>query len=551
MDDERAGKSTVRSDQELLAAVRRLEARISRIEEQLKLVPADAVGTRTAAAAVPPGAEPESAVERGLEQTIGEFGLAWFGSAVLLLGIAFLMTYTASQGHPVLASVFGFLAAAGLYLTGRTWKGAAAHISDLFINASLVTLYYATARLHYFSADPILASPVAGLFALLLVVAAQFLLAAVRETETLAIAALVLGLASGILGDRAAIGLPLLAVLSWGSTVLAQRKRWWTLTIVAPPLIYAAHVMWLLGNPLMGHPAHAIGSADYGFVYLFACAAAFSLPAFLNDPADEPRAIVVLALNCFFLLVTASLAVFALSQNDIVRPYFALAAFFLACSVGQWLKSRQELPASLYACFGYVALSIAMYGYAGVPAVFLWLALQSLLVVTMALWFRSRFLVVVNALIFMSILLGYVAAVPSSDWVNFSFALVGHASARVMNWKRERLTLRTELLRTFYLLTGFLFVLYGLYHTLPRQYVSLGWMAAAVVYLSLSIVLRNVKYRWLAMGSVLLTLVHLFVVDLPQLDPKYRVPAFLLVGAATLLISIYYSKFRNYIGRRQ
>ena len=213
---------------------------------------------------------------------------------------------------------------------------------------------------------------------------------------------------------------------------------------------------------------------------------------------------------------------------------------------------HEFLPA-IYACFGYLALSVAIYGYSGVPAVFLWLALQSLLVVSMALWFRSKTLVVINAIIFLCILAAYVTSFPSSDWVNFSFALVGHASARIMNWQKKRLTLQTEMLRNIYLVIGFVFVLYTVYHVVPANYVTLSWMGVAVSYFLISLLLKNIKYRWLAIASALVTISFLFLVDLARLAPKYRVPAFLFVGIMTLVISLYYTKFRQLLskGRRE
>jgi len=52
-------------------------------------------------------------------------------------------------------------------------------------------------------------------------------------------------------------------------------------------------------------------------------------------------------------------------------------------------------------------MSIAIYGLYGFPKVFLLLSVQSLVVVTMALWFRNRLMVIMNSLLFIMILLVY------------------------------------------------------------------------------------------------------------------------------------------------
>jgi hypothetical protein len=192
-----------------------------------------------------------------------------------------------------------------------------------------------------------------------------------------------------------------------------------------------------------------------------------------------------------------------------------------------------------------MALSIAIYGYAAIPNSFLWLALQSLLVVSIALWFRSRMLVVVNSLIYVGILIGYFALSPSSHPVNFSFALVALASARVMNWQKERLTLRTELLRNVYLFIAFVLVFYALDCAVPPQYVTLSWTLTAVAYFLLSYLLKSNKYRLMAIAGMLVTVVYLFLVDLASLDPRFRVAAFMFLGMMAVMISLYYTRIRK------
>ncbi len=207
------------------------------------------------------------------------------------------------------------------------------------------------------------------------------------------------------------------------------------------------------------------------------------------------------------------------------------------------------MPA-VYACFGYLALSTAIYGFSGMPLAFFWLALQSLLVVSMALWFRSRILVVANALIYILILAAYGVLSPLSHPVNFSFAFVSLGSARIMNWQRERLTLQTENLRILYLALGFVMVLYSLHSALPPQYVALSWTVAAAAYFLFSVILRNIKYRWMALFTFLATVIYLFLIDLPRLDPEFRVAAFIFLGLMALGISLFYSKLKRFLKKR-
>jgi len=529
--------------------LQQLDRRITRLETHLGLTTAEAVSP---AAGQEPGAPaPRPARARGfedsagLERDIGEFGLAWFGSAILLLGIAFLMTYIYGLGYRSIACALGYLSALGCYFASRLWRDSATHLSRIMAGGSVVLLYYATLRLHYFASEPLVRSTIFALCALLLIVAFQFYLAIRRNSQVLAVLAVLLALISSHVSDSTRFGLSLLVIACAASAQLALIRRWWPLLLATVILAYASQLLWLLNNAVMGHPLGAVAAERYSPVYLFLCAIIFFWPVFSTERPSEPGPLTVVLLNCAGFSIVISLAVFALYQKSYAQIYLAVAGFFLLCSISQWLKTHQQLISAIYACFGYLALSVAIYGYSGVPAVFLWLSLQSLLVVSMALWFRSKILVVANAFIFLCILVTYVTGFPSSDWANFSFALVGHASARIMNWQKKRLTLQTEMLRNVYLLIGFVFVLYTLYHAVPANYVTLSWMGAAVAYFLVSLILKNIKYRWLAIASALVTISFLFLVDLARLDPKYRVPAFLFVGVMTLVISLYYTKFRQ------
>jgi hypothetical protein len=188
-----------------------------------------------------------------------------------------------------------------------------------------------------------------------------------------------------------------------------------------------------------------------------------------------------------------------------------------------------------------MAMSIALYGMYGLPRVFLLLAMQSLIVVSMALWFRNRLIVIMNSLLFLTILLVYLLSSKPVDGVNFSFALVSLISARIINWKRSRLQIRTDLIRNLYLVVGFFMVLYALFHAVPGKFVTLSWTMAALLYFLLSFVLKNVKYRYMALGTMISTAFYLFIVDLARIEVVYRVLAFLFLAILSIGISIYYT----------
>jgi hypothetical protein len=187
-----------------------------------------------------------------------------------------------------------------------------------------------------------------------------------------------------------------------------------------------------------------------------------------------------------------------------------------------------------------MAISIALYGIFHFPTAYFYLVLQSLLVVSMALWFRSRIIVVMNLFLFLMILVGYIANPVSMSLTNFAFPVVAFFSARIINWQKERLNIKTELIRNTYLLVIFVSMLYAMYKAVPSQYVTLSWALVAVLYLLVSIILKNVKYRYMMFATLLATAFYLFAVDLARIGTIYRIIAFLFLAVISIGISVYY-----------
>ena len=192
-----------------------------------------------------------------------------------------------------------------------------------------------------------------------------------------------------------------------------------------------------------------------------------------------------------------------------------------------------------------MALSISIYGYFGLPNAYFLLVLQSFLVVSMALWFRSKIIVIANSFLFASILLLYIITSDHLNSINLAFAFTALATARILNWRKERLTLHTEIFRNINLIIAFFMVLFSLSHLVPSQYVTLSWTSAAISYLLLSILLHNIKYRYMAILTMVVTGGHLFFIDLSQMEIGYRVIAFLVFSVIAIGVSLYYTKRRH------
>ncbi|MDT8322663.1 MAG: hypothetical protein RRA94_01025, partial [Bacteroidota bacterium] len=195
-----------------------------------------------------------------------------------------------------------------------------------------------------------------------------------------------------------------------------------------------------------------------------------------------------------------------------------------------------------YTMAGNLALSAAIFQQFETPNEFLWLCLQSFLVISLAIWFRSRIIVVTNFAIFLGVFLAYLVLAPSINGISLAFGFVAIASARIMNWQRDRLELRADMLRNAYLLTALFIFPYALYHLVPAGYVSLSWVAVGAFYYLMSKLLGNFKYRWMALTTLLAAVVHLMIAGTTSFEPAYRIVSFIVLGLVLLAVSLWYFK---------
>jgi len=192
-----------------------------------------------------------------------------------------------------------------------------------------------------------------------------------------------------------------------------------------------------------------------------------------------------------------------------------------------------------------MALSVAILKAVALPDVFIWLSLQSLLVVATALWFRSRFIVVANFFIFVTVVLGYMIAAGKETGISLGFGIVALLTARILNWKRERLELRTDLMRNAYLACAFVVFPYALYHLVPRSFVSVSWVGVALMYYVMNLIVHNAKYRWMGHLTLLLTVIYVVLIGLTQLSSTHRIVSFLVLGTVLLIVSLIFTKVRR------
>jgi hypothetical protein len=532
---------------EIFARLNSLESRISKLEGKLSknkhLVDYQSIESEEADV---PFYRKISAVESddAMESKIGEYGLSWLGNIVLLFGIIFLLQYVQNIASPMISVVVGYVIVTGVFLLTSYLRKSFIYMAYMFNITGHLLLYYVTMRLHFFSSNPVLADKVIVIFLLLILAGIQIYFTIRRKSETFGVITLILLSVTAVISDSTHIMLPITTVIAVTAVVFFFRNAWWRLLFVSHFLVYITFLFWFLNNPFMGHPLQVIVNHQLCYLYIFAIAAIYSMVTLIKNEDLYPgstvlAAVIINGLGFSFLIMITTLSFFISNYNWI---FLSVSAFCIAFSIYLKYKSLLKATPSLYALYSFVALSIAFYGFYKLPGTFLLLAVESLLVLSMALWYRSKLIVVMNLGLFLMILTVYMIMNGKTDGINFTFAAVALISARVMNWQKERLEIQTELLRNIYLISTFCLVLFALYQAIPDKYVTLSWIAAAVFYFVVSIILKNKKYRWMALFTFIASALHIFVVDLAQIELIFKILAFLVLAVISIIISIYYNK---------
>ena len=479
-----------------------------------------------------------------IESSIGQFGLAWMGNIVLFVGITFLVQYLQDIGFNVVSTVLGFVSVAGIFAFANYLKNSNTYMASIFNLNGYLMLFFVTLKLHFFSDNPIIENQTLGLILLLVVCGVELYLAVKKNYTVLAGLTLILLAVTSIISDSTHFMLPLAVVISAIGTYFLFKYSWTKLVFLSIILTYLIFLQWFLGNPIMGHSLAALKVHQFGYIYLFAVGAIFSAIPLIRKSEKLTDDGIVGAMILNGLGFSMLIAFFTLSffKENYAGLTGSIAAFCLIYSVLLQVRSEWKISAALYALYGFVMLSVTMYGIYAFPRAYFLLSIQSLLVVSMAIWFRSKFIVIMNSILYLTLLIVYFSTSPVLNGVNASFALVAILTARILNWKKERLTIKTEMIRNFYLIAGFFTVLYTLYHFIANQYVTLSWTIAAVIYFILSLLLKNVKYRYMALGTMIAAALFLFIVDLSRIELVFRVIALLFLAFISIGLSFYYTK---------
>ena len=478
------------------------------------------------------------------ESKVGEYGLAWLGNFVLLFGIIFLTEYISKKGFGLISSLTGFASVAGIFMLSFKIRESLKHMSLMFEIIGYLLIYYFTLRLHFLTGNPLIGNEIFAASLLVIVTTVQFYMAVRKKSELFSVIAMIFAVFTAMVSNNTHITLTLCTIAAAVSMLLFFKFNLSRQVRFSVVLIYFALLIWIFNNPMMTHKFGLIKAHDFGYIYIFIIAFIFSLTALYQskDKISPDFVVSVVVMNGIGFSLLLFLMVITFFAKDYAWLFTTIFIFAFAYSVFMKLKTDWKNIRALYALYSFSALSIVVYGFLGFPAAFMLLAFESLLVVSMALWFRSKFIVFMNLLMFIGLLITYKAVGESLNSVNFSFAIVSLVTARILHLQSERLGIKTDFLRNIYMIIGFIMMLYALHKSVPVGFVTISWTALALVYFGLSILLKNIKYRWMSIFTFAASAFYLFIVDFQKIDMVFRVLAFLVLAIISIGISIYYTK---------
>lgn len=528
----------------------RLEQRLARLEKFLDLPPLEtgAASVETTAATGETAVAPAAPAGEDLEYVVGQNWFAGVGVLVLTCGAGFALSLPFAGLPALVPSLIGYLLTGVLFAAAFFGSKSFELVARCLKGAAMALLYFSTLRLFFFGAVPALdiASGPSRLV-LLAAVVLNLALAGRQPSGALVVLALLTGYVTAMVVNSPwwlFAGLTMLAVLVVAAAIRRSVPGLLFMGILGSDLAY---LLWMMGNPWSGRPVHlaTAPAASVCFLLLYAVIIGAG-PLLRRHPRDEDQSGILTAVfncaACYGLFLGHTFLAF---PAEFATAHVVAALVFLGLAAAFWLRCEGRVAVFFYAMTGYLALTAAILKAYPVPNLFIWLSLQSLLVVATALWFRSRFIVVANFLIFVLVVLGYMLTPGRETGISLGFGVVALLTARILNWQHERLELKTDLMRNAYLACAFVVFPYALYHLVPRAFVSVAWVGVAVGYYLMNLIVRNVKYRWMGHLTLLLTVLYVIVAAVTQLTPGYRIVSFLVLGTVLLVVSLIFTRVRG------
>ncbi len=529
--------------EELVRSVERIERRLTDVEAALNIKKETATSEQPVIQPHPQNRDDDDS----LELAIGEYWFAKIGILAFVLGMFFLLTQPLDN-YPLLLPIFiGYLISFTLILIPEIWLKSFKYISGFLIGGGAALFYLTTLRLHFFGMEPVVSSRFLLVILLLIVGALASWIALRRQSIYLIALAELFFMMTALVTEIPLLMFVMLTLISISVVFLSLKFNSSNLMVFGIIFTCLAHCFWFVNNPMLGHNLQITTGFHYNLIFLLAYLAVYGAGSLLliKGKKRELDELFMTIMNAslgygLFLLISILSGI-----QNLGVVHLGAFVILMALAVLFWTRERSKYGSFIYAMFAYAALSTSIIASYSNPAFFILLCWQSIIVISTALWFRSKFIIVANVFIFGGILITYLINVNSVGMEGISFGLAALVSARILNWQKTRLELTTNNIRLAYLIMAFFVLPYVLYEVLPSSFVGLSWAGLALLYYLMSKVLNNKKYRMMAVSTLILTSLYLAAFGITSNDITYKIISFLAVSIILLIISVMYTKMRT------
>jgi hypothetical protein len=519
-----------------------LDSRIKKIEEFLAL-DLDKRESET----TPLVSEKNDRNSNSLELQVGKFWLARIGILVFTVGIIFLISSSFTNMPTFLPSLLGLTFAAIFFFAhiyGKKWLF---FIDNYILSSAFFLLFFSILRLAYFSKNVFINNSLIEISALLVVCIALVVYSLRIKSVSLTSLSILFTFITTLLINNSFVALFIVIMISLIVALAARKFNWQMFMILGIVLSYAVHFIWFFGNPFLAGVAETSLSSATSTIFILSVFIIYSAGLITNETEKNENLFKITSIFINTLLASSSflISIYVNSRDDLSLLSFIVFSVFLVIAIISWKYERSKYATFFYSIFGYLVLSVGIISGFQKPEYFILLSWQSLLVVSTAIWFRSRIIIVANFIIYLIILCSFLFFSSEVTYISISFGIVALLSARILNWKKKELKLNSEGMRNSYLICAFFIFPYSLYNSVPEGFVTISWIAVAILYYTLSVLLNNTKYRWLALSTLMLSVGYAVLFGISELSSELRILTFIILGIVLLGISVLYSKRKS------
>ncbi|NOX64563.1 MAG: DUF2339 domain-containing protein [Chlorobi bacterium] len=486
--------------------------------------------------------------KQSLEFEIGQFWFAKAGIVVLALGIALILTLPFRTLPQFMPSLFGYVISIVLFGFSRLWKNSLNLISRYLFASGFLLLFFSTLRLHYWGNPSVIDNNILEFIFLAIISLALLSIAIKRKSTYLYNIGLTLGfIASLVSGEPYIIFISILSLTALTSYVKIKHE-WAYLFYYSIVITYLTHFVWFINNPLViGNKIELVSEPYVNVFFLMSYLITIAVGNIFRDIEcrDEKQKVISSFFNSFGFLFSFAIITVTQFRSEITTSFITVSILFLLLSTLCWKKGQDKYSVFFFAILGYGALSIAIINSFEIPELFIWLSWQSILVVTTAIWFRSKIIIIANFFIYAIIAIATMSFSGSHALSCMNAGVVALLSARILNSQKDKLEIKTEAIRNAYLGIAFILLPYSTFLLVPLEYVGLTWLAIALLYYAFSLILKNKKYRWMAMLTLAITILYTIVLGIMHPEDEMKVISFIIVGLVLIIISIVYTKIKS------